>query len=114
MSESSQSPPARSFSAMTSVFTRSEQTGEVDLPAGARLVLLQRGEPPFLLPVDDPGTYEVRARDATPDDSAMPIAIAAVPLANLDAWLALSVETVGRMIDRCALAAMLDDRAGHA
>lgn len=105
--------PARTFVAPVTVFHREGQIAKLVLPDGHRFVAMSRGEAPTVLPIADPGEYLADAGMAFGDGRGLPVVIATVDIAHLPAWLALSAETVGRIINR-TVAEAASRRGSHA
>ena len=69
------------------------------LPEYSRFVMFVRGEKPYVMEIDEPGTYEIDALAIKPD-MPWPVLIMIVPIAHTRAFENLPDEQVSSMIDQ--------------
>ena len=69
------------------------------LPEDSRFVMFMRGEKPYAVPIDEPGTYEIDALPIKPD-TPWPVIIMIVPVKHVGAFENMRNEQVSSMIDQ--------------
>jgi hypothetical protein len=90
----------KTFQAATTILTHHGQTARITVPDGFRAVLLMRGERPWVVPLDEPGEYDV-STDLLSPDTTFPTAIVVLDVAHLEAWEDMTDKQVGVILDRC-------------
>ena len=72
---------------------------KMTLPEHSRFVMFMRGEKPQIVPIDEPGAYEIDALPSKPDTQ-WPVIIMIVPVKHVRAFENMSDEMVSSMIDQ--------------
>ena len=80
------------------LFFSPDQVASMELPAEARFVMFFRGKSPQVLPLTDPGTYEVDC--AILENGEWPVLVSVLPLDKVGAFQQMTPEHVGRILDR--------------
>ena len=75
------------------------QTARIELPEGKRFICLLRGEKPFLVGLDEPGTYFIEAENIGSTDE-LPALVVTVHQDHVGAWLNLTTDQVDRIFAR--------------
>ncbi len=86
--------------AATYVFTAENQVAKAVLPDGNRFLLLNYGKSPYVMPISDPGEYEIDITLLA--NGRLPCALVVIDLAHVRAWEALTPENVDQILDQCA------------
>lgn len=74
------------------------QVATIALADGFRFVVLVRGEPLFVVPIDQPGIYQIDVPELLAKGK-WPVAITTVDLADVPMFLKLKPEMIDRMLD---------------
>ena len=91
---------AVSMLAPVTLFHRMGLVANLVLPDGHRFVSLSRTGGVAIIPIEEPGSYEVDIGWIAEDEDVLPVAIATVDLAHVPLWQKLSMVQVGLMLDR--------------
>lgn len=80
------------------VISRTGQIAKVTLADGFRFVILVRDEPPTLVPITEPGSYEIDIPELLAKGK-WPVAITTVDLAEVPMFLKIKPQVVERLLD---------------
>jgi hypothetical protein len=84
----------------TCLIGRAGAIAKMRLPKGRRFVVIQYDSAPHVVPIDDPGHYEI---DVTPfvKEARFPVAIMVVKAKHCAAFTKVSPEHVNKILDAC-------------
>jgi hypothetical protein len=97
------------FKAATVIFHGPGQRARALLAEGQRIVLICRGAPASVLPIEAPGGYWLDPQILP--GGAWPVVMCIVPVAQLPWWLGTKAETFERVFDQ--IAAMVERSEGR-
>lgn len=80
------------------LFTRPGQVASMTLADGFRFVLLVRGERPTMVPINEPGSYEIDI-PAMLAKGKYPVGLVTIDLAHVTAFEKIPADVIGRMLD---------------
>ncbi len=82
----------------STLFFSPDQVVSMNLPAEGRFVAFIRGESPKIIPINDPGTYEIDC--ATLENGEWPVMVSVLPLDRVGLFQKMTPEHVKRILDR--------------
>jgi len=83
------------------LFTQPGQVAKLALADGFRFVVLVKGEAPTMIPINEPGSYEIDI-PAEMSKGLYPVAVLTMDLAQVPAFEKIPAATIGRMLDAAA------------
>lgn len=81
-----------------SLFTKPGQVARLTLPDGFRFVVFVYDEPPTMVPINEPGSYEIDIPELLAKGR-YPVGITAIDLAQVPAVSRLPIKAVNSMLD---------------
>lgn len=95
------------------LFMAHHQAGSIELPSNGRLIAFVAGQPPRVLPITDPGNYEVDAQLLA--SGSWPVMVAVVPKRHAAAFALMDAAKTDDILKRaCAKALHVAQKAGRA